>query len=587
MTVPSLAGAEERRRGTRRAAVAAPGGPDRLLAGVRPDGTAVGLDEHLDRFGPLPHPKEAAFLDELDRSGLRGHGGAWFPVGTKWRSVKRGLRGAVVVANAAEGEPASGKDRMLVHQQTHLVLDGAVLAAQTLGASQVYVHVPAGAVGVVDRAIDERRRFGLDSCTVETVVAPDRFLAGQETAVVSTISGRRPATPTFAGFRTIREQGVGGRPTLVQNVETLAHAALVARFGSAWFRSVGTTESPGTALLTVTGRWPDPRIVEAPLGIPLAAALQLRPDEARGIQGVLLGGYGGGWVTTGEAMSMSLTEEAARALGSSIGAGVVALVPSDLCPLAEVSRVVNYLEGEGAGQCGPCVNGLSAIARRDGPARVPPEPAARRPRGNPHPLRARRGPWRLPPSRRRRAVRAHRAQGLRRPRRRPPPARRLPSGRAALPAASPYGSEEDGMTKRPGFSLVVDPIACDGHGVCAELFPEGIRLDPWGFPIMPSDEIPQRPARPRRTGGRQLPAPCARPGRTARAERFADQDGPPIVAPMRTVLGWSLRLAVLALVLAALGRLLRSRGAQPEGGLFPSIVGDTWPPVPPNPDREA
>ncbi len=340
-----------------------PPAANRLLLGLPTSGESVGLSQHLDRWGTLPLWNEASFIDELDRSGLRGHGGAWFPVGAKWRSVRRaGLRRPVVVANGAEGEPASAKDRILVRQLPHLVLDGAVLAATSVGASEVLVHVPASAATRMRHAVEERQRRGLDPCDIDLVIAPDRFLAGQESAVVNAINGHQPAMPSFVTLRPVRERGVDGRPTLVQNVETLAHVSLIARFGADWFRRVGTEGSPGTALLTVTGRWPEPRIVEAPLGVPIGDILSLRTDATRSIAGVLLGGYGGGWVATDQAMAMPLTEEAARKLGSSIGAGVVALLPSDVCPLVEVSRVVRYLEGEGAGQCGPCVNGLGVLA---------------------------------------------------------------------------------------------------------------------------------------------------------------------------------------------------------------------------------
>jgi len=179
---------------------------------------------------------------------------------------------------------------------------------------------------------------------------------------VATINGKNPGIPTFIGIRTVRDQGVAGRPTLVQNVETLAHVALIARFGPQWFRSVGTDESAGTALVTVTGRWDAPRIVEVPLGSTLGNALGIDAEAARSIQGVLLGGYGGGWLPTSTAMSMPFTEEAARSHGSSIGAGVAILLPSGVCPIADCARVVRYMEGEGAGQCGPCVNGLDLLA---------------------------------------------------------------------------------------------------------------------------------------------------------------------------------------------------------------------------------
>ena len=340
-----------------------PPGAVRLLAGLGTAGVSVGLGDHLGQWGAVPAWRASHFLDELDRSGLRGRGGGWFPVGTKWRAVRRvGLRSPVVVANGAEGEPASGKDRLLLTQLPHLVLDGAVLAAATVGASEVVVHVPAFARSAMSRAIEERRRHGPDPCAIDIVVAPDRYLAGQESAAVNAINGQKPASPSFVALRSVRERGVRGRPTLVQNVESLAHASLIARFGADWFRSIGTNGSPGTTLLTVTGRWPEARIVEAPLGTRLADVLGLAAEDTESIQGVLLGGYGGGWLTTTEALGMPLTEEAARQLGSSIGAGVVVLLPSHVCPLLEISRVVRYMEGEGAGQCGPCVNGLDMLA---------------------------------------------------------------------------------------------------------------------------------------------------------------------------------------------------------------------------------
>lgn len=148
----------------------------------------------------------------------------------------------------------------------------------------------------------------------------------------------------------------------MQNVETLAQVALIARFGQEWFRRVGGPGSPGTVLLTVTGCWPEPRIVEAPLGATLGDLLQLRPGDVGSLQGILFGGYGGGWVSAAEGARTPLTEEAMRSIGSSLGAGVVVLLSTGVCPLAEVAQVVRYLEGEGAGQCGPCIHGLAGLS---------------------------------------------------------------------------------------------------------------------------------------------------------------------------------------------------------------------------------
>jgi len=342
--------------------VTAPTGPARLLDASGGTGT-MNLDAHFGRWGALPRVSPQVLLDAVERSGLRGHGGAWFPVGAKWRSVAgSGRSKPVVVANGPEGEPASGKDQYLLNRTPHLVLDGAATAARAIGAEHVVVHVHAGDVTGMHAALAERDRQGTDACSFEVVVAPDRFLSGQESAAVATVNGRNPGIPTFVGIRSVRDHGVAGRPTLVQNVETLAHAALIARFGPDWFRSVGTPDSPGSALLTVTGRWDSPRIVEVPLGTTLEQALGINAEAAKSIQGVLLGGYGGGWLPTATALSMPFTEEVARSHGSSIGAGVVVLLPKGVCPLTEAARVVRYLEGEGAGQCGPCVNGLDVLA---------------------------------------------------------------------------------------------------------------------------------------------------------------------------------------------------------------------------------
>jgi NADH:ubiquinone oxidoreductase subunit F (NADH-binding) len=238
------------------------------------------------------------------------------------------------------------------------------LAAAALNAAEVVMYVPRPLVRSTEAAIDARRPLGLDPFDIEVVAAPDRFIAGQESAVVNVLNGSRNAVPTFIGIDPIRERGVNNRPTLVQNVETLAHVALIARFGAAWFRSIGTEASPGTMLMTVSGRWAHPHVIEAPLGIPFRDVLDLTDSAgARAhYQGALLGGYGGSWITMPTLFDLPLTEQAARKAGSTLGAGVVALLPRGVCPLVETARVVRYMEEQGAGQCGPCVHGLAGLA---------------------------------------------------------------------------------------------------------------------------------------------------------------------------------------------------------------------------------
>jgi NADH:ubiquinone oxidoreductase subunit F (NADH-binding) len=332
-----------------------------LLHGLTGEAPDPGIDAHHERWGVLRQGR-AGLIDQLDASGLAGHGGAWFPVATKWKAVAQAARrGAVVVANGAEGEPASKKDQFLLAHAPHLVLDGLVAAATALHARRAIAYVPSTHVRGVERAVAERRSLDLDPIAIEVVESPDTFLAGQESAVVNALSGRRSAIPSFVGISSVRERGVGGRPTLVQNVETLAHVALVARFGAAWFRQLGTDRNPGTMLLTVD-RGEGPLVVEGVLGSSLPATLGLTPQDLGSLRGVLLGGYGGGWVSPEVFARLSLTEKAARAAGTTLGAGVVVLLPGHVCPLAELADVTRYMEGQGAGQCGPCVHGLADLA---------------------------------------------------------------------------------------------------------------------------------------------------------------------------------------------------------------------------------
>jgi NADH:ubiquinone oxidoreductase subunit F (NADH-binding) len=337
----------------------APAGGDGLPRLLPPAGQPAGLAAHLDRHGPLPYRgAPRALIADVRAGGLTGRGGAAFPVHRKLEAVASARPGrAVVVGNAAEGEPASHKDEALLALAPHLVLDGLQLAAEAVGAGRVILYVRRD---ILDRTgirtqFPERHRRGLDRAPVEVSPAPGRFLAGQESALASQISGGA-AVPAFTPPR-VFERGVDGRPTLVQNVETLAHLALIARYGPAWFRGLGTLEEPGTMLCTLRQADGSVTVAEAAIRTPLAALLDLRAASA-----VLVGGYHGAWIAAGPAASLTLSNASLRPPGAFTGAGVLAALPAGRCGLAESARVVRYLALESAGQCGPCVNGLPSIA---------------------------------------------------------------------------------------------------------------------------------------------------------------------------------------------------------------------------------
>jgi NADH:ubiquinone oxidoreductase subunit F (NADH-binding) len=317
------------------------------------------MAEHIGTFGRLPPHIDIA---EVDRSGLRGRGGAGFPTGVKMRAVASARGRTVVVANGGEGEPASLKDKTLMTTAPHLVLDGAVMAARAVHATEVIVCVTRGfdrAAAAIDRAILEREG-GREGVRIRLEQPPHRYVAGEESALVHWLNGGA-AKPTFIPPRPF-QRGVRGVPTLVQNVETLANIALVSRFGSAWFRSVGDPGEPGSRLITVSGDVAHPGVLEIPNGIRLGRLIESAGGAREHIQAFLIGGYFGPWLAADAAWDLPLTDAALRRAGGAMGAGVIVALPKTTCGVREVARVARYLADENAGQCGPCVHGLPAIA---------------------------------------------------------------------------------------------------------------------------------------------------------------------------------------------------------------------------------
>jgi NADH:ubiquinone oxidoreductase subunit F (NADH-binding) len=331
----------------------------RLLAGPPAAAGPEPLFAHEQRLGALPRARRD-LIPVLTNAGLLGRGGASFPVGRKWAAVAGRAEGdARVLANGAEGEPLSAKDRTLMAARPQLVLDGALLAAEAVGAREVVLYVGerhVQALMALERALGERRALPVP---VRIVRAPHAYVAGEESAAVHYINAG-DARPTVVPPRPF-ERGIDGRPTLVQNVETLANVALIARFGDAWFRELGRGETRGTALVTVTGA-PHGGVREIELGTRVGELAQmsgLRPEAA---DAVLLGGYFGRWAARHDAWGLPLDPGALRSVNATLGAGVVSFLAADQCGVAATATVLDYMAAQSAAQCGPCVFGLRSIA---------------------------------------------------------------------------------------------------------------------------------------------------------------------------------------------------------------------------------
>jgi len=317
---------------------------------------AEDLRAHRGLNGPRPRGT-GQLIDLVAEAGLTGRGGGGFPAARKLAAVTQ--RGPVVIANGAEADPSSAKDRALLARAPHLVLDGLEIVMEAVGATEGYLYAAAPSLPAVRRALAERATAG-ETRSLRLVEAPARFVAGEETAAVAAVEGR-PALPRDK-TRLVVEAGVRGRPTLVQNVETLAHVALIARHGAGWFPALGAPDQPGTLLATVSRAGIEPIVVEVAGGTGLRALLD-RTDQAREVESVLVGGYHGTWIPGGHLDLLTLAPSTLTAYGASAGTGAVVVLPEGRCGVAETARIVSYLAGESANQCGPCLNGLPALAR--------------------------------------------------------------------------------------------------------------------------------------------------------------------------------------------------------------------------------
>jgi NADH:ubiquinone oxidoreductase subunit F (NADH-binding) len=343
--------------------VNAPHGLPRLLAGLDASGVPMDLDRHDRIHGPLPQPSD--LISIVERSGLRGRGGADFPTAVKLRAVAA-RRGATLIVNGSETEPASAKDALLLERLPHLVLDGAILAAEAVGAREVIVVAPETSVRVavaLEDAIEIRTSRELP---IRLHLGPAGYVSGEETAVVNSVGGG-PAKPTFTPPRPY-ERGLRGRPTLIQNAETLAQIALIGRYGAAWYRELGTSEDPGSVLVTISGAVGYPGVYELAFGTPVRDLLEAAGGTTEPLQAILIGGYFGTWVGAADAQRLALARSDLKSVGCSLGAGIVLALGQGACGLHESARIAGWLADQSAGQCGPCVHGLAAIA--DGMARL-------------------------------------------------------------------------------------------------------------------------------------------------------------------------------------------------------------------------
>jgi NADH-quinone oxidoreductase subunit F len=301
-------------------------------------------------------------IEEVKASGLIGRGGAAFPTGIKGEGAEKAIGNQkYVVCNADESEPGTFKDRVLLTDDPHRVIEGMCITAYAVGASKGYIYIRGEypyIVPILEDALQEAREAGYlgSHFDVEIRVGAGAYICGEETALFESIEGKR-------GFPRVKPpfpitHGLFGEPTVINNVETLCNLPLIIQEGAEAYRKIGTEKSPGPKLFCVSGDVVQPGLYEVPFGVTLRELLEMAGGVAGGksLQAVLLGGAAGAYATSAH-LDVKLTFEDLRAAGLPLGSGVVMVFDETRSMRDSLNRLGHFFAHESCGKCYPCQMG--------------------------------------------------------------------------------------------------------------------------------------------------------------------------------------------------------------------------------------
>lgn len=324
----------------------------------------------------LTRMKPADVIAEIQKAGLRGRGGAGYPAWKKWEMVAKSNHATrYLCANAGEHEPGTFKDRHLIQKNPHLLIEGALIAAYAIGAREAYLYVNGSfheETEIIKKAMVEAKEesywgehiFGKDvSIDLKFSPGTGSYVAGEETGMLEVIEGRearpRQKPPYYPSY-----MGLYNKPTVVNNAETLANVPLIIRNGADWYRGIGTGESCGTVLFSLSGDVNRPGVYELPLGTPLRTLIEkfgCGVKDGRSIKAVLPGGPSNGLVTE-QNLDVRLDFESLKAIGSGIGSGGVIVYSDQACMVRTMLEFERFFARESCGQCPPCQLGTQNLA---------------------------------------------------------------------------------------------------------------------------------------------------------------------------------------------------------------------------------
>jgi len=311
-------------------------------------------------------------IDEVIHSGLRGRGGAGFPTGKKWSFTAPGEE-KYLVCNADEGEPGTCKDRLILEGDPHHLIEGMILAGYAIGARKGYIYIRGEyplAIGRMEKAIEQARAndllgehiLGSDiEFDIEIKKGAGAYVCGEETALIESIEGKRGyprLKPPYPG-----QVGLRGKPTVVNNVETLANIAPIVLNGADWFRSFGTKTCPGTKVYTILGNAATPGLIEVEMGTPLREIIYKYAGgirEGKGFKAALIGGAAGAFVDEA-GLDIAMDYDSLRDYSAVLGSGAILVLNEDASILELLRGILNFFVHESCGQCATCRSGTGRL----------------------------------------------------------------------------------------------------------------------------------------------------------------------------------------------------------------------------------
>lgn len=317
-----------------------------------------------------------AILEEVKASGLRGRGGAGFPTGVKWGFLPENGEPRYLLCNADEGEPGTFKDRMMMERAPHQLIEGMIISAFAIKSAKSYIYIRGeydDSIRAVKAALEEAYKAGFLGKNIlgsgfthdmDFYAGAGAYICGEETGMISSLEGKKGQPKLKPPFPAV--QGYLKKPTIVNNVETLAAVTYIIRDGASSYRKYGTEKSAGTKLFSVSGNVMKPGNYEVPLGYPLKDLIfglcgGLKPG--RKLKAVIPGGSSAPVLTAEEAMKATMDYECLAQMGSMLGSGAVIVMDDSNCMVDSLSTLMHFYHHESCGQCTPCREGTGWLEK--------------------------------------------------------------------------------------------------------------------------------------------------------------------------------------------------------------------------------